>query len=389
MSVRSYKTKAGTRWEYAIDLPRGLDGKRRQRRVAGFATKADAVAAEMAERVDRRRGVWADPSTATVAEWLEEWLAETEPRVVPGTLRDYRAIGRAHLLPLLGPVRLSDLTPARVEAALRQLGRDRTPATVNRALAVLRMALARAVVLGVLPRNPTDHVLRRPASAARAARPAWTAAQARAFLAAADAAGDPMRALWRYLLDTGCRKGEALALAWPDLDLDAGTARVWRTVRKDAAGREVVGPRTKTGRERVLTLAPATVAALRAHRAGQLARKVRLRPVWQETGLVFDNGRGGMMPTATLDDRLARAQRGLGLPRLAPHGLRHTSATLAVLAGVPLPVVQRRLGHASITMTVDIYAHVGLADDRLASGALGAILTPEPPECEGIGEGKA
>lgn len=106
------------------------------------------------------------------------------------------------------------------------------------------------------------------------------------------------------------------------------------------------------------------------------------RPVWQETGLVVDRGDGRHLHPATADHRLERLCEAAGVPRLSPHGLRHTVITLAILAGVPLPVVQQRVGHASITVTADVYVAVTRAADRAAADRLAALLAgrTEPDE---------
>ena len=111
------------------------------------------------------------------------------------------------------------------------------------------------------------------------------------------------------------------------------------------------------------------------------------RPVWQATGLVVDRGDGRHLHPATADHRLERLCEAAGVPRLSPHGLRHTVITLAILAGIPLPVVRQRVGHASITVTADVYVAVPAEADRAAADRLAALLagrtgpdeTPENP----------
>jgi integrase len=202
---------------------------------------------------------------------------------------------------------------------------------------------------------------------------AWTAEQARAFLLAT--INDDRHVLWRLLLDSGMRLGEALALTWDDVDLAAGTVAVRRTLTRTKAGSWIVGDAAKTraGRRPIAVTAP-TVAALRAHRARQAERRLALGPVWQDNGFVFDRGDGGRASPCTIRAAFERAVQAAGSPRITPHGLRHTSATLLILAGVPLKVISDRLGHATVAITADVYGHVTAEADRQAADSLDALL---------------
>ena len=159
------------------------------------------------------------------------------------------------------------------------------------------------------------------------------------------------------------------------MDLDAGTLRVRRTLTTGLDSRYLVGETAKTkAGHRVVALDPETVAALRWQRADQRLRKVAARPVWQETGLVLDHGDGRFLTPPAATARLRRLCRAAGVPPVSPHGIRHTVITLTVLSGVPLPVVQRRVGHANITITSDVYVTVDAPSDRAASAALADLL---------------
>lgn len=371
MPVRAYQTSQGERWLYVLELPRRADGRRRQRMARGFATKADAETALLEATLAQRKGTLADPGRATLGELLDEWLATVADAVSPNTLRNYRH-RCAVLTRRAGRVPLRELTPLRAQQLVRGLAADYAPATVAGIHAALTAALGRAVDWGLLERNPAARVVL-PAPSRRREPVAWSPAEATRFLALADR--EPDAALWRLLLDTGCRVGEAVALRWADLDLDAATVAIRRTATRDADGRRLIGSTTKTpASRRTLGIAPATVAALRAHRAEQRARRLRLRPVWQESDAVFDRGDGQPVSTNAVYKRCAALSRAAGVPPASPHDLRHTVTTLLLLAGVPLPVVQRRLGHATIRLTADVYAHVSRQADHDAAAAIGAIL---------------
>ena len=192
----------------------------------------------------------------------------------------------------------------------------------------------------------------------------WTPEEMRRFLLATrDSVRGP---LWHFLATTGARRGEALGLRWRDLDLDAGTASIRQTIGVDS-GRIIRNPTTKSGKPRVIDLDVETVATLRRHRAAQNAERLRLGDRWKDEGLVFcrdgqqlRSGRvaGGPLNGDKVSKSFKRACARAGVPDIRLHDVRHTWATLALRAGVPVKVVQERLGHANPSITLGIYAHV-------------------------------
>jgi integrase len=180
--------------------------------------------------------------------------------------------------------------------------------------------------------------------------------QARALLVAA--AGDPLEALYVLALHAGLRSGELLALKWADVDLDAGRLSVNRTVRHMIGLGAVEGePKSARSRRNVL-LTPLAIAALRRHRTRQAAQRLRAT-YWDDLDLIFTNEVGRHVQTNNLRLRsflplLDRA----GVPAIRFHDLRHSCATLLLLAGVHVKVVSEMLGHSNIGLTLDTYSHV-------------------------------
>jgi integrase len=233
--------------------------------------------------------------------------------------------------------------------------------TVRSAHTVLHAALEQAVRWNLLARNPSDHVsLPQVVGNVQI----WSEAEAQQFLIATAQSRD--HALWRLYLDTGMRVGEALALAWDDVDLDAGHVRIHRTISRDADERQTIVERTKTGAGRRVALAPATVASLRAHRAAQNLRRLAA-PVWEATGLVFDRGDGHHTHNTVIRARFIKDCERAGVPVIQLKALRHTAATIMVANGLPLHTVSKRLGHSTIRLTADLYAHASPDADRAAS----------------------
>ena len=176
--------------------------------------------------------------------------------------------------------------------------------------------------------------------------------RARAFVEAAR--GDRFEALFVLALHCGLREDELLGLRWDDVDLEAGTLRVRRTLSETRDGPIFEPP--KNGKGRNVSLTGAAVDALRDH----LARQMReIDEGYEDNGLVFASQAGNTMSASNLVNRyfkppLKRAK----LPRIRPHDLRHTCATLLLIKGVHPQYVQELLGHANISITLDTYSHV-------------------------------
>lgn len=176
----------------------------------------------------------------------------------------------------------------------------------------------------------------------------------------------PQFALWHFLASTGVRRGEALGLRWQDLDFEHKTAVIRQTVGA-IRGKVVREPLPKSSKPRVIDLDTKTIKILKTHKAAQAADKLKLGSRYIDEDLVFARGsvrlRDGRMAGGPLhpertsrlfDARIAQHK----LPDIRLHDLRHTWASLALKSGIPVKVVQERLGHANPTITMNIYAHV-------------------------------
>jgi integrase len=311
-------------------------------------------------------GSLADVETGrlTVGAFLHRWLDATRPAVAPSTLDVYETQVRLHLIPHLGGVKLVALGPAHVQALLGTLEREgANPAGRQRAYRVLRQAMTQAVRWGLVMRNPTDAV-KRPRAPRNEFR-TLTAEEARTFLAAARE--DRFHALYVLAITTGLRQGELLGLRWEDVDLTDGAVHVRRTLL-ELHGKLWDGePKTPGARRPVDLLAIAT-DALHAHHARMLAEG-------HPHGRIFCDTDGGPVRKSNLVRRsfrplLRRAQ----LPRIRFHDLRHTHATLLLQAGVHPKVVQERLGHSDIGLTLNTYTHVVPSMGRAAAVQLNALL---------------
>jgi integrase len=184
----------------------------------------------------------------------------------------------------------------------------------------------------------------------------YTEEQARTLLSAAS--GNRLEALIVLALATGIREGEFLALSWDDLDLENASMleRANVVITREGIFREEV----KTGHSRRrIALPTIAVEALRRHRVRQVQERLRLGAAWEDNDLVFPNTLGRLYDANhSRSDWFYPLLKRSGLPRIRPHDLRHTAATLLLAPGVPVKVVGEMLGHANVGITLSIYGHV-------------------------------
>jgi integrase len=342
--------------------------RRRVEQIGIYGKTRKEVAAKLAKALaDRNSGLTFDAGKLTVGEYLDRWLADSVQNTVrQRTYERYEQIARVHIKPTLGRIKLKVLTTAHVRNLYREkLDAGLSPRTVRYVHVTLHKALKQAVADGLIPRNAAASQ-KAPKPTKKEVRP-LTREQARTFLEVAR--GDRFETLYILAIHCGLREGELLGLKWDDLDLDAGTLAVRRTLSETRERGHVFEP-PKNGKARRIKLTSGALKALRRHRRGQLEERMRLAGLWTDNDLVFPNRVGKTMNARNLITRsfkplLDRA----GLPRsVRVHDLRHTCATLLLTMGQHPKYVQELLGHATIAITLDTYSHVlpgmgdGLAD---------------------------
>jgi integrase len=397
--IQKRTTKDGTvRWVMKVFVGRDENGKRKFI-TRTFGRKQDADAAARALEVEKDAGrPLVVPTKTAFGTYLDHWLGVKAGQVRARTIYDYKGLVRRWVTtppkgaPQLAAVRMSRLTHAHFEELynwMREQGRS--PRTIESVHVVLRMALKDAVRKKVLGANPTDlaDVPRRAKDDDDGPREktvvhAMDRAQASRFLDAARA--DRFAALWYVLLTGGLRPSEALALGWEHVDFDAGRVRIERSLtRVGVKGWRLVGTKTPMSR-RTVPLPPVTMKAMRDWKKAQARDRIKVGAEWQDHGLVFTTHFGEPMDGHNLTTRnfrriMAAAELGAWegegkkrrfRPSFRPYDLRHTCATLLLQAGENAKVVSERLGHSTITLTMDTYSHVlpsmqEQAADRLES----------------------
>jgi integrase len=356
MSCRRYEGKRGPSYYYTIDIaPKGAPRQQKQRR--GFRTLRACRAAREKELTERRAGTHLEPATEPLERYLARWLEANTHRWRQSTAANAAQICR-RISAALGAIPLGHLTGLQIQQSYQALLSNDppiAPSTLNTHHTILRQALAQAVRWRLIASNPAEGI----ALPTRERRPreAWSASERAAFLAAAT--DDPLLPLWAFLLDSGCRLGEARALAWQDVDLATGDVTIRRTMTRNRQHGWMIGEDTKTAASRrVIRLAPETITLLVQQRRQQAAQRLAAGPLWRDLGLVFAYADGEPMPPDPITAALKRACARACVPVLTSHGLRRTMTTLWLEAGVSPAVVAVRLGHANVSMTLEVYTKV-------------------------------
>jgi integrase len=309
-------------------------------------------------------GEHVDPSRTTVREWLTAWLAAVREEVAPKTYERYAEIVGNFLAPSLGNLPLVKLAPSHIQDAYsgwaaggRRDGKEGglSPRTRHHIHRILNSALARAVEQQLLARNPAEVFKKRLPKVEHREMTTLSPEQSAQLLAEIR----HTRVYWPVLLalSTGMRRGEVFALRWRNVDLERGILRVMESLEQTKAGIRFKAP--KTDRTRNITLPTFAIAELRRLKREQAEELLVLGTRQTGDTLVCARADGLPLQPQSLTHQFTRLTgRIKELPRIRFHDLRHSHATQLLLTGVHPKVAQERLGHASITTTLDLYSHV-------------------------------
>lgn len=375
----SVRQRPDKRWEARLTWKDAATGATMRRSFYGLTMReAKAKMVDARKRVDNALPVV--DSRTPLATWIDEWartsLEASSRKAATKSL--YRTLARVHLSPApLGTMPLATIKPSHVEALTMRMRREgSSDSTVRTTYTVLRAVLDAAVRDGHVADNVAARV-KRPAVSGRAdgrdeARH-MTPTEVRAVLDAAK--GTRYAAVLSLIAGTGMRRGEALALRWEDVDLEAGVLRVRGTLSR--VDGELVRTNPKTAKStREIPVTPGVVALIRSHRDAQAAERTWAESTWEESGFVFATEFGRPIDPRNLFRAFVAAVKRSGVDPegVGLHTLRHSAATGMLDAGIPLHVVSRILGHSSVAITGDIYGHADDVRQRDAVDVLGAAL---------------
>jgi integrase len=383
MSKRRWR-KVGDKWHYRRSVT--IDGvESEHNRRFDTAKECEVFDAELTRKA--ALGGIIRESSITLAEHCDEWLGSAK-NLKPSTRHNYRSMLDAYVIPTLGAIQLRKLTTARLQVWVDDLerygktgggkgnserrGSPLSPKTVANVHGCLHKALSRAVVLRRIERNPADHVElpRRDKAERRAA----TLDEVARIVQACET--DRLGAVWRLCWILGLRRGEARALTWRDIDLDAGTVRIVRSMVRVGGVDHIDTPKTAKSR-RDNSLDADTIALLRRWREAQRFERMVAGDAWRggdlDACLLLTEPDGSPVNPSSIRRRHFALLREAGVPRYLMHEARHTAITRRTEFD-DVHAVSRMVGHASAAYTIDNYWHADAGRDRASAESLAAAL---------------
>ena len=357
--------------------------KRRQEMKAGFASRREAEDALTKVLASLSAGTYIEPSRMRLSEFLtDEWLPSVRATIRPNTYLSYQGHVKLHIIPHLGSMTLQQLQAPHINAFYSRLltegrGKDKpglSPASVRRVHATLHKALRDATRWNRITRNPVDFADPPRLSITQTEMKVWSAPELKRFLS--HERESRLYALWLLFATTGARRGEILGLKWTDVDLEVGRISINKTRVMLGYAAHLSEPKTRRGR-RMIALDPSTCTALKEHRRRQKEEHLAFGPTWKDSGYVFTKTDGEPLHPERVTRNFLSAGKKAGLPQIRLHDLRHSYATLALAAGVHVKVLSERLGHGSISITLDTYSHSIPALSEEAASQVAALVVPD------------
>jgi integrase len=364
------RRRGANSWELKFDV--GVDpltGKRKIRYHSFKGTKRDANTELVRLIAQHAAGQSVDPAKTTVAEFLARWDDWASTHLSPKTVERHHIAIRYHIVPHIGALAVQKLRPVHLVELYRKLGqsggrdgRPLAPGSIIYVHGLLHRVLGHAMVWGVVTQNAAAVV--RPPRAPDSEITILNQEQIGAVLRHLN--GRTLRPIVSFLIGTGCRRGEVLALRWQDVDLEKAIVRIAHSVEQTKGELRIKAPKTKAGK-RSVTISPWLVAELRAHHARQQEQRLKLGMGRASTdSLVFARWDGKMRAPNWLSKKFAQAMATLGID-CKLHGLRHTHVSQLIAAGLDVLTISRRIGHASPAITLNVYGHLFANTDGRAA----------------------
>lgn len=356
----------------SIFLGRDANGKRRYVAKQIKGTIKDAQKYLNTALSDRDKGIFVEPTALTVNDYLKKWLdAAVRPRVSRRTADGYAGLLERYISSPLGHKRLDKLQPLDIQKVYGEMqARGLSARVVRHAHSALHNALKQACKWGLLVRNPSDLV--ELPKVLHKERRVLSPDEAQTFLKVA--AMMPHGLIFELALLTGMRPEEYLALQWSDVDMTTGAAQIKRALVRHKKSWSFEEPKTARSRRTIFLPAP-LLRKLAAHKRKQAAARLKLGVGWHAHDLVFCSEEGTPLSIPNLTYRYFRPiLEKAKLPRIRLYDLRHSCATLLLMAEENPKVVSERLGHSTIVLTLDTYSHVLPTMQQQATARLEKML---------------
>jgi len=360
---------------YSIAISLGKDattGKYKYQWVSIKGTKKDAEQrlSEILHQLDN--GTFMKPSKTTLGEYFEKWLSDyVKPNLSPRGFERYQGIITKHLIPDFGSITLTQLKPEHLQKHYTaKLNEGLSARTIRYHHAVIHKALQTAVKWGLVSRNVADGV-----DVPRIHRnemQTWDEDDITRFLEIAK--DSSYYALFHTALYTGMRRSELLGLKWTDVDFIFSQVYVNRSLHHLKNGSYVFTEPKSAKSRRTIALSPSAILTLKEHKEKQALERAMLGIPLKDVDLVFSTLEGKPLRPNTITRAWTMLAARAGVKVIRLHDARHTHASIMLKQGIHPKIVQERLGHASISMTLDTYSHVAPGLQQAAAESFDKLL---------------
>ncbi|GCF07355.1 site-specific integrase [Dictyobacter arantiisoli] len=328
---------------------------------------------------DQKQGMLATGAKEKVGDYLTRWLDVHKVTLRISTYKRYQVVLDKNLIPALGHLSLQKLAAQHIQTFYAKLVKEGiSPRTIKMVHAVLRKALNQAVRWKLIPRNVCADVSI-PRYSKHNIHP-LTMAQAKRLMEVSK--GSQLEVFITLALMTGMRRGELLALRWAHVDFATGCLNIHRNVAYVTGyGYVEDDPKTSSG-NRAIPLPQLVIDLLKQHRSKQLEVRLKAGSKWQDNDLVFSNKHGNYFSLTVMYKVFNQVLIEAEIPHMRFHDLRHSAATILLALGIHPKVVQERLGHSQISMTMDTYSHVLPSMQQEATDKLDILFREQEREQE-------
>lgn len=335
--MKGHIAKKGNQHYFILDIGYDENGKRKQKWFLGGKTER-ATAKMMTLKIAKiMKDEYIEPADIKYANYLEDWITSKKRDLRKSTHEVYTHYIKM-ILPYLGNKKLDKVTPLHIDTMIAGLSETMASATVRKAYNITNQSFRKAVSLGMISKNPCDQV--DPPKIHKTKMNYWSKSEVQRFLQVAEK--DPLWIVFFLAIKTGMRQGEILALTWDNI-----------------IGNTIVVEHSKTdaGR-RTIAITDSDIEELNKHRLKQKEMIDKSLIEYEDNDLVIATKTGKPIGPRNLLRSFDRIIAQNDLRKIRFHDLRHTHATMMLLAGVHAKIVSERLGHSSIKITLDTYSHV-------------------------------
>jgi len=352
----------GAKWEYRISYKDPFTNKNKVKSKTGFKTKKEASLA--ASEMEKQLSDGYEETNMSLKAYLHDWLYEYKKDTIrKNTFEIHKNNIDKHTIPYFKELNLIDLKPMMYQKFLNQLtDKGYSKRTVEIVHGTLYSAMDRAVVLGKVQKNPCHKASIRGEKKQKDLEYLGTEDISH-FLTQAYQYDYIYWLFFKLLIETGMRKGEAGALQWTDINLTDQSVNINKTLdyqaKVDDEALVLFGDTKTYHSKRKISISNSLTQALRFHMQWQNQNKLTLNNIYRhDLNLVNSRKDGSFIPKSTLFNAFSRILKRAELSKLPIHALRHTHAVLLLEAGTNMKYIQERLGHGSMQITADVYAHI-------------------------------